>query len=159
MTALVNYGSVVDPAMLAAARTANVSVLGNGCCPPQVKGCAACPRGWTRTPLLFNATQRQLAITGMVDFAVAHGLAGINLDIEGSPAQSAPVLSSFVCGLQAELKRRRGPSAVLAFDGPMLPTCHQSTRCNRTIVDQVDRLQGDAEPARAAVRHRTVGRG
>ena len=105
-----NYGSVVDPAMLAAARTANVSVLGNGCCPPQVKGCAACPRGWTRTPLLFNATQRQLAITGMVDFAVAHGLAGINLDIEGSPAQSAPVLSSFVCGLQAELKRRRGPS-------------------------------------------------
>ena len=82
--------------MLAAARAANVSVLGNGCCPPEDKGCAACPRGWTRTPLLKNATQRQLAIGGMVDFVVKHDLAGINMDIEGNGAGSAAAISSFV---------------------------------------------------------------
>eukprot|EP01052_Picozoa_sp_SAG31_P039188 SAG31_NODE_5384_length_2572_cov_3.096239_1_plen_283_part_00 len=74
----------------------------------------------------------------MVDFAVKHELAGINLDIEGNPAGSANAVTSLVCGLQAELKRRRGPSAVLAFDGPMLPTCYHDMRCNRTIPDVED---------------------
>jgi spore germination protein YaaH len=134
MTTLVNYGDIVDPGMLATARAFNVSVLGNGCCPPAAKGCAACPRGWTRTPLLFNASQRQLAIVGMVDFVATHDLAGVNLDLEGTPRDSAAAVSSFVCGLRAELQRRR-PSSVLAFDGPMLPTCYQSARCNRSIPD------------------------
>ena len=78
LTTVVNYGNVVDPAMVQHARAHNVSVLGNGCCPPTTKGCAACPRGWTHTSLLLNATQRALAIDGMVSFVVQHSLDGFN---------------------------------------------------------------------------------
>ena len=130
ITTVVNYGSVVDPALLRRARSHNVTVLGNGC--------PACPRGWGRSAeQLTNATARSLVIQSMVEFAVDNSLQGVNLDIEGNPNGTAAGLTSFVCELRKEL-RARLPGAQLVFDAPSLPTCYHSPRCNATIPDVED---------------------
>ena len=130
ITTVVNYGSVVDPALLRRARSHNVTVLGNGC--------PACPRGWGRSAeQLTNATARSLVIQSMVEFAVDNSLQGVNLDVEGNPNGTAAGLTSFVCELRKEL-RARLPGAQLVFDAPSLPTCYHSPRCNATIPDVED---------------------
>ena len=130
ITTVVNYGSVVDPALLRRARSHNVTVLGNGC--------PACPRGWGRSAeQLTNATARSLVIQSMVEFAVDNSLQGVNLDIEGNPNGTAAGLTSFVCELRREL-RAQLPGAQLVFDAPSLPTCYHSPRCNATIPDVED---------------------
>ena len=130
LTALVNYGNVADPQMVQRARAANVTVLGNGC--------PACPRGWTRTTQLLNATVRAQVVSAMVQFAAENQLHGLNLDIEGNPAGTAGAVTSFVCELRTAMRAKLGPGSKLAFDGPALPTCYHSKACNRSIPDVED---------------------
>eukprot|EP01051_Picozoa_sp_SAG22_P008266 SAG22_NODE_620_length_8513_cov_3.934870_3_plen_438_part_00 len=140
LTHLVNYGDVVDADMLAVAAEHEVVVLGNGCCPPGSKGCAACPRSWTRNAtMLNNQVQRKLAIRGMVGFVVQHKLSGYNLDIEGNKNSTAVAVTSLACELKAALTAALGHGRdIVAFDGPMLPTCLHRPACNKTIPDVED---------------------
>ena len=56
-------------------------------------------------------------------------------DIEGNPFGTSNAVTSLVCGLQSELRRRLGPTAILSFDAPSLPTCYHDPACNASIPD------------------------